>query len=116
MSKAMRLRDDYRTILGKIKDLQQEADEILDKMRQECTHPACAEIEYTPTGTLFRAQAPERLCLVCGELEAGWNGGYNKLNKSVVVANYSSYQKEEFYSLQSLDYDLRITYALPTDK
>ncbi|OGM92684.1 hypothetical protein A2333_00800 [Candidatus Wolfebacteria bacterium RIFOXYB2_FULL_49_7] len=82
--KGIDLRDRVMFITAQIKDLQKKREELLGRLRNECTHEAITETPYVAECKFMHALPPKRTCIICGLSEEGW-GGYEKLSKGTVV-------------------------------
>lgn len=58
------------------------SESLFKKALKKCRHPRAyvLEGEYEPAGTFGSADAPFRVCTLCGYAEEGWGCGYWKLN------------------------------------
>lgn len=79
----------YRQKLSNLQDqirqLQSEANALIDEMINECPHPIDKIVEAAeiPEGNTLESGDPFRVCSVCGYAEDGWGVGFYKLGKGI---------------------------------
>lgn len=83
--KGNELRDMVISIAAQIGDLQKKRDELLARLRDECTHEALIETPFMAACAFWHATPPQRICVICGLIEEGWGSGYKKLNKGTLL-------------------------------
>ena len=96
--KGIDLRDRIISITAQIKDLQKKRGELLDRLRNECTHEALVQTPCSVSG--LDPLPPERMCIICGLSEEGWGSGYKKLSKGTVVRVIEN--RDEYYRYREL--------------
>ena len=107
----LEMRDAYRITSNLIGELIQEQKELKERMQEQCDHGALAEVDYRSGGVIESAQAPRRLCLICGLEEKGWGSGYVHLWRGRTIVEHCGSNRDKFYELRSLDFNLKTTFA-----
>ena len=75
-------RENVEAFDRQVEHLRKRRGEYIQLSQEACPHPLCEIVEgrYKTAGLVFGAQAPFRVCRLCGYAEEGWYCGYWKLN------------------------------------
>lgn len=85
--------------LLKLKEAQNNLQEVINEVQSECSHDNIAECDYKPS-EFFNAQPPMRVCLDCGMSEEGWGCGFKVLREKVAGLTPRKISREDLYSIR----------------
>lgn len=90
---------DINQKLAKLRKAQEELDQTIEKVQNECPHDSIAECDYKQM-EFFDSLPPLRICLDCGLSEEGWGCGFRVLKEKTQGLQPRKIARDDLYSIR----------------
>ena len=78
-------RDRLLAIYLELDSLKKEEEDLTEELQKDCAHESVVECGQGRAVAATKTDPPHRRCVICGLEEEGWDSGYEKLARPLVV-------------------------------